>query len=129
MLTQTTVSIVLTSPTNTSSINDAKFNPFIISNKNRAREIHLPNKPSTTLGSNSIDNGGMNSDPYGNFISTQGFSWGLSILEDVPTPKEGVRISDAYNLFDSWATSGGINDEDWYKDLPGHRNTALLDND
>ena len=129
LLTQTTVSIVLTSPTNTSSINDAKFNPFIISNKNRAREIHLPNKPSTTLGSNAIDNGGMNSDPYGNFISTQGFSWGLSILEDVPTPKEGVRISDAYNLFDSWATSGGINDEDWYKDLPGHRNTALLDND
>lgn len=127
LLTQTTISILLTSPTSTDLISTSNFNPFIISNQNRNREIHLPNKPSTSLGTSAIDNGGVNSDPNGNFISSQGFSWALSFLEDIPTPKETVRITDAYNLFNSWAISGGETDEDWYKDLPGHRNSSLLE--
>jgi len=126
LLTQTTISIVLSSPISTDLVSASNFNPFIISDQNRAREIHLANKPSTSLGSSAIDNGGINSDPSGNFISSQGFSWGLSFLEDIPTPKEAVRISDAYNFFIPWAASGGENNKDWYKDLPGLRNLSLL---
>ena len=127
LLTQTTVSIQLSTPISTSLLGESPFNPFIISNQNRGREIHLSNQPSTTLGTSAFENGGLNSDPSGNFISSQGFPWGLSFLEDIPTPKEGVRINNAYNLFNSWATSGGNSDEDWYKDKTGHRNTNLLD--
>jgi LruC domain-containing protein len=127
LLSQITVSIDLSSPISTSSLGESPFNPFIISDQNRAREIHLPSKPLTTLGSSSYENGGVNSDPTGNFISTQGYSWALSFLEDVPTPKESVRISNAYNYFESWATSGGINNVDWYKNTSGNRNSSLLD--
>ncbi len=127
LLTQTTISIEFSTPISTASLGESPFNTFIISDQNRSREIHLPNQSLTSLGSSSYENGGVNSDPTGNFISTQGYSWALSFLEDIPTPKESVRISNAYSYFESWATSGGTTNTDWYKDEPGNRNSSLLD--
>lgn len=127
LINEITISITLSSPISTDVLGESPFNPFIIANQIREREIHLPNKPITSLGASSVDNGGVNSDPGGTFISTDGFSWALSFLEDIPLAKETVRINDAYNHFASWATSGGINMNNWYKDLPGYRNTNMLD--
>jgi LruC domain-containing protein len=42
-------------------------------------------------------------------------------------PKEKISIKEAYNFFNDWATSGGVNYQDWYKDNPGNRNENLLD--
>lgn len=125
---QTLISVVFTSPVSSGNLGSTPYNPFIIVNSDRTREIHLPNKSLTSLGTTAEENGGMNSDPLGNFISAEGYPWALSFLEDIPIPKESVRITDAYNNFVNWATNGGQQSEDWYKDLPGNRNESNLNN-
>ena len=126
LLTEKTISIKLKSPTSLTSLGESPFNPFIISNETRGREIHLPNQPLTSLGASSNNFYGSNYDSDNNYLSDDGFSWGLSILEDIPTPKEAVRITEAYNYFKPWAESKGKNHKNWYKNLNGHRNKDRL---
>ncbi len=127
-LTERTVSIKLTEPINTEVLGAAPFNPFIIINQERQKEVHLPYRNMTSLGVNVGINEGINSDSDGNFISDNGLPWAISIIHDFKVPKENVPIDQAYNFFVSWATSGGITHQDWYKDNPGYRNPDKLDN-
>lgn len=121
-----TVSVVLSNPVQTNNLGASPFNPFIIANSNREYEIHLPNMNKTTHGNSTPDILGTSMDPDGNYISEDGFSWAISVLEDIPVAKENVRIDEAYNYFATWATSGGNNKKNWYKELPGHRNKNKL---
>ncbi|BAO75980.1 LruC domain-containing protein [Winogradskyella sp. PG-2] len=127
-LNERTVSITLTAPVSTSELGVAPFNPFIIINQERHKEVHLPNRDRTNLGTNVSISEGINSDIDGNFISDNGMPWGISIIHDFKVPKENTRIDNAYNFFVAWATSGGATHNDWYKDNPGFRNENLLDN-
>ena len=127
-LNERTVSITLTAPVSTSELGVAPFNPFIIINQERHKEVHLPNRDRTNLGTNVSISEGINSDVDGNFISDNGMPWGISIIHDFKVPKENVRIDNAYNFFVDWATSGGATYTDWYKDNPGFRNENLIDN-
>jgi len=122
ILTETTISIRFTQPISSADLGVAPFNPFIIVNKEREKEIHLPYKNITNLGVQSLDFNGVNKDSDGNFISDNGFPWAISIIHDFKVPKEKVAITEAYNFFSTWAESGGANFSDWYKDNPGHRN-------
>ena len=126
LLSERTISIVLNDPINTNILGAAPFDPFIIANKVRANEIHLPYHSPTSLGNNLLQIDGQNNDENGDYISNNGFPWVLSIIHDFKVPKESVRIYDAYNFFNDWATSGGTSYEDWYKDNPGNRNENLL---
>ncbi len=126
LISERTISIVLNDPTNTNILGAAPFDPFIIANKVRANEIHLPYHSPTSLGNNLLQIDGQNNDENGDYISNNGFPWVLSIIHDFKVPKESVRIYDAYNFFNDWATSGGTSYEDWYKDNPGNRNENLL---
>lgn len=126
-LTERTVSIKLTTPISTEALGAAPFNPFIIINKERHKEVHLPTMPRTSLGTNVSIADGINSDVDGNFISNNGMPWAISIIHDFKVPKEGITIEDGYNFFRSWAMSGGSNHKDWYKDNPGYRNPNYLE--
>jgi len=123
---QTTISIKFTEPVSTEALGVAPFNPFIIANKVRENEIHLPYYNPTSLGNNSIEIEGLNNDPNGNYVSSNGYPWAISIIHDFNVPKEGIKIYDAYNYFNEWAESGGTQALDWYKDNPGNRNSNLL---
>ncbi|WP_339925241.1 LruC domain-containing protein [uncultured Cyclobacterium sp.] len=127
ILNETTVSIKFVEPISTSELGVAPFNPFIIINKEREKEVHLPYRHITSLGDQSNVFPGDNKDLDGNFISENGYPWAISIIHDFKVPKEKVDITTAYNYFSSWAESGGATDEDWYKDNPGNRNEDLLD--
>lgn len=126
-LTERTVSIKLTQPLSTDVLGVAPFNPFIIINQERHKEVHLPNRNRTNLGTNVSITDGINSDIDGNFISDNGLPWGISIIHDFKVPKENVRIDNAYNFFLAWANSGGVTHQDWYKDNPGFRNPNNLE--
>lgn len=128
LMNETTISIVLDTPITTEALGTAPFNPFIIANKVRENEIHLPYRNTTSLGENLAQISGLNNDPNGNYISNNGFPWAISIIHDFKVPKESIRIYDAYNYFNAWATSGGDNYKDWYKDNPGFRNVDKLQN-
>lgn len=125
-LSERTVSIKLTQPVSTDVLGVAPFNPFIIINQERHKEVHLPNRNRTNLGTNVSITDGINSDIDGNFISDNGMPWAISIIHDFKVPKENVRIDNAYNFFVAWATSGGVTHQDWYKDNPGFRNSNNL---
>lgn len=123
---ETTISIEFTQPISTDVLGTAPFNPFIIANMIREKEIHLPYRNPTDLGVNSGSFSGINRDPNGNYISDIGYPWGISIIHDFKPPTEKTKIYDAYNNFTNWATSGGQQFADWYKDNPGNRNPNLL---
>lgn len=127
LLNETTISIKFVTPISTAELGVAPFNPFIIANKVRSKEIHLPYKKVTNLGVSGIEIVGVNKDADGNFISDNGFPWAISIIHDFKVPKEKIDITNAYNFFSTWAESGGATFVDWYKDNPGNRNENLID--
>ena len=128
LINETIISIKFTEPISTELLGVAPFNPFIIVNKNREMEVHLPKAKITTLGKNSFNFNGTNNDPDGDFISKNGLPWAISIIHDFKVPKENVAIVDAYHNFHDWATSGGVVFKDWYKDNPGYRDSDKIKN-
>ncbi|BAO75982.1 LruC domain-containing protein [Winogradskyella sp. PG-2] len=123
---ETFISVKFVKPITTTELGVAPFNPFIIVNKEREKEIHLPYYNTTSLGNRFFDVEGVNNDHSGNYISNSGFPWGISIIHDFKVPKPSVAINEAYNFFNNWAESGGTDLKDWYKGNPGNRNPSLL---
>ncbi|MEE9362203.1 MAG: LruC domain-containing protein [Cellulophaga sp.] len=99
------VSIVFTNPIVTEVLGLAPYNPFIIRNSKRKHEIHLPNKPTTSLAKSNIDVDGVNHDSDGNYKTDSGLPWAINIIHDFKLPTEKTPINKAYNLFNQWATS------------------------
>jgi LruC domain-containing protein len=129
LTTERTIRIKFTQPISTTNLGIAPFNPFIIVNKQRDREIHLPYAQPTSLGDNFFPfTEGPNRDSNGNYISDEGMPWAISFIHDFKVPKEKVNIAQAYNFFILWANSGGANYQDWYKDNPGNRNNDKIQN-
>jgi LruC domain-containing protein len=128
LLAEHTISIKFTQPITTYDLGTAPFNPFIIANKKRKKEIHLPYSKPTSLGENYAQIAGANQDIKGNYISDEGMPWGISFLHDFKVPKEKVNITEAYNFFIQWANSGGTLYSDWYKGNLGIRNLDKIQN-
>ena len=94
-----TISIHITYPANKYSeeqLDIAHFNPFIIVNKERGREVHLPDYAPTSLAKL-------------NYFGT----------------KDDNSI-EAQDRFVDWVLSSGNLYPDWYKDLPGYRNSNKI---
>ena len=124
-----TISIVFENPITTAALGNAPFNPFLIVNMNRLKEVHLPNKPTTYYPTTvSIEEGPTVRDSDGNFKTPEGFPWAMNINGKYKAPKEKVIITEAYNYFANWATSGGTSYPDWYQNKRGYRNNANLKN-
>lgn len=122
-----TISIVFKTPITTASLGTAPFNPFLIVNKDRKKEIHLPLKPTTNYPkTTTIPTGPTVKDSDGNFKTPTGLPWAINISGAYRAPKEKVIITDAYNYFATWATSGGTNKVDWFLDKRGYRNNNKL---
>lgn len=124
----TKVSVKFTTPITTTQLGLAPFNPFLIVDKDRSREIHLPNRLRTSLGANDTSVDGINRDVDGNFQTDTGLPWAINIVHNFKPPKENVPVNRAYNFFNVWASSGGTSYPDWYKDSSGYRNENDLQN-
>jgi LruC domain-containing protein len=95
------------------------FNPFIISNKIRGREIHLPGyAPTQKIDSRYYRTGADNTIPAQNkyFKTTTNLPWAVAFTEQFAYPAENKVISTAYTKFVNWAQSGGTTNTNWYKD-------------
>ncbi|MEM9361992.1 MAG: LruC domain-containing protein [Bacteroidota bacterium] len=120
------IEVKFTTPITTNQLGLAPFNPFLIVDRNRGNEIHLPNRFRTSLGTNDPQAEGVNRDVDGNYQTDSGLPWAINIVHNFKPPKENVPVNQAYNFFNEWATSGGTAFQDWYKDSNGYRNESAL---
>ncbi len=129
-----TLTITIDFEPDTYTINDvaiSSFNPFLIVDKNRAVEVHLPNYPPTDLADQSMfgqwdDASDASTGKY--YVSANNLPWAINIYEKFDWPIEKQDITWVHLKFAEWALSGGLSYPDWYKDLPGYRNSNLIYN-
>lgn len=112
-----------------SSLGSGKFNPYLIADQKRDKEIHLPDRaPSAKMNLNYFgqghDNSNVGSGKY--FKTKNNLPWALNIAVSVPYPQEMVDITSAYLNFIKWATSGGSTNSNWYLDDTGNRVAGKL---
>jgi LruC domain-containing protein len=122
-----TINVKFSNPLDMEVVGSSPFNPFLIVNGNREREVHLPNMLPTSLGDKNFDYDGNNIDGDGDYKNEKGLPWVIAIAHEFKYTKEKVEIVEAYNHFAAWAESGGVVYSDWYKDNIGYRNENKLD--
>lgn len=108
----------------------APFNPFLIVDKERGREVHLAGKKPTSLADPSFfgtwfDDTNPFSGKY--YQSESNLPWGISLPSKFEYPVEKTDITEAYLHFGAWAESGGAQFPDWYsEESSGYRNSSLI---
>ena len=110
-------------------LNIGNFNPFIIVNRVRSHEVHLPYYPPTDLVDMSLfgqweDNSNPGTGRW--YVTDKNHPWAINIYESFAYPIEKQDILTVHLKFAEWAMSGGVQFPDWFKNLPGYRNSSLI---
>jgi len=130
--TKATVVIKFSTPVATAELGVVPFNPFLISDRRRGYEIHLPNNLPTDKANKAVfgtydDNSSTTTGRY--YMNKNNEPWALSFTDAFSYPIEGKSILDTYLHFLEWAKSGGISYPDWYiNTAPGYRNNSNIYN-
>ncbi|WP_354332069.1 LruC domain-containing protein [Pedobacter sp. CG_S7] len=126
--TQVTVAMLFTSPLSDDFTAKAPFNPFMISNLNRKKEVHLVNHKPTTLADLSLlSTGADNSNPNKNryYLTAQNRPFAMDIFGEFLYPIEKKPIYEVYFNFAAWALSGGKVYTNWYSNTKDRNNNAI----
>jgi LruC domain-containing protein len=120
-LTRDTISmnISFTRPLTQAEFGTVPFNPFIIINRTRGREAHLPGYlPTQKIDTRYYKSGADNTTPGQSkyFKTTSNLPWGLAFSENFAYPVEGRAINVVYTKFGAWVQSNGTANTNWYKD-------------
>ncbi len=102
------------------------YNPFIIIDLDRGKEVHLADMTPTDLADeNLLGTGNDDSNPPSNryYKTTRNLPWAINIPKTFDYPKEKASVIDAYLKFGNWAESGGSIYTDWYSNNSGYRNS------
>lgn len=107
----------------------APFNPFMISNLTRGREVHLVNHTPTALADQKLfktdaDHSDASKGRY--YVTEDNHPFAIDFFGSFTYPTEKSGIGDAYSHFFEWASSGGTSFADWYADKTGYRNSGKL---
>lgn len=116
--------VLYTNPVSANTTGTAPYNPFLIVNGERGKEVHLAGQKPTDLVNNSyFDTDADATNPAtGKYYQTKNnLPWALDLPVSFAYPVEQVDILSAYNHFAQWAESGGTNYPDWYMDKSGYR--------
>ncbi len=115
--------VVFTDPVTNSGA--APYNPFIVVDETRGKEIHLPGEAPTALADPLLfGEFADDSDPeIGKYYQTaNNLPWAIDLPVKFDYPVEQVQIINAYNHFQAWGESGGDTYDDWYENTSGYRN-------
>jgi LruC domain-containing protein len=110
-------------PLKDSDLGAPPFNPFLVVNGNRGREVHLIGKPPTAL-MNAAHIG--TGDDVGGFRTRRGLPWALLLPTAWEWPTERTPVDEAHLEFVDWAESGGTSYTDWYLDKGANRKSDLV---
>jgi len=121
--------IDLAQPLSTAALGNPPYNPFIFANATRGREIHLPGYRPTQLADTTFFNKADDATkPSENryYKTIKNLPWALHMPVEFAYPAEGKSIQTTYLKFTEWAESNGAFFPDWYLDIVGYRNTAII---
>lgn len=123
------LSIEFDQPYTSAEIGIPPFNPFLIIDGDRSKEIHLPDHlPTELAGAELFGTQHDNSIPaIGRYYKTEAnLPWAIDIWFDFKYPNEKTQVTSAHLKFADWAQSDGINYMDWYEDEPGYRDDSKI---
>ncbi|MEM8558497.1 MAG: LruC domain-containing protein [Bacteroidota bacterium] len=106
------------------------LNPFLVSNQERGREVHLPNlAPSAGADPAMLGSRQDRSDTNAGFTykNERGLPWALHFADGFVYPTEQTEITTAYTRFQQWAESSGESFADWYTNLGYRVNEHVYD--
>lgn len=123
------VSVHFINPVSSDNLGTVPFNPFIIADSERGHEVHLSGKKPTDLADEAIfgtefDDTTPAEEKY--YQSQGNLPWAIHIPVSFAYPKENISIESAHLKFADWATSGGTEFQDWYKDNSGYRDNTKI---
>ncbi len=124
-----TLHVLYKNPVDVKTTGTAPYNPFMIVNGDRGKEVHLAGQKPTDLADPSIFGtmADATNPATGKYYQTaSNLPWALDLPVSFAYPVETVDILNAYNHFAAWAESGGTQYSDWYKDLTGYRNSSNI---
>ncbi len=107
----------------------APYNPFIVVDGIRGKEIHLAGSAPTDLVDKSKfgtgdDDSNLAAQKY--YMSDTSLPWAINIPVEFAYPAEQQDITKAYLMFNKWAESKGTQYKDWYEDKAGYRDSSKL---
>lgn len=124
------IHVALATPVSLSSIGSAPFNPFIIVNQVRGREIHMIDHAPTTLADASLFGTGADNSQAGAgqwYKTSNNLPWCILLPSTFDYSVEKSAIIDGYLMFGQWAESAGTQYSDWYlPGIPGYRDVNYI---
>ncbi len=121
-----TVNINLTSPVALSAMGLPPYNPFMIINKERSKEVHLiDGKPTDLMDMSMLGTGHDNSIPANGryFVTQNNLPFAIDVSTHFDYPIEKIQVTQAHLKFFPWGESSGSQYYDWYKPISGYRAT------
>lgn len=121
--------VTFTQPIPLAQFGVAPFNPFIMVNKTRGREVHLPNYSPTDLADTSYfgtfdDDTNITDGKY--YKTEDNHPWAINIPTSYAIPEEKAAINNGYLKFIPWIQSDGIEFNDWYVNQSGYRDSSFI---
>ncbi|MCS5491092.1 LruC domain-containing protein [Algoriphagus limi] len=127
---EVSLEIRFNSPKTVAELGNAPYNPFLIVNQNRGREIHLPSYSPTDLADLQYfgisDDASIPGQPSSFYKSKTALPWAIHLPESFDYPKEKQDVRRAHLMFDPWAKSNGYSYMDWFRGQTGYRDEQKL---
>ncbi len=123
------VNVTFKSAIDLSTLGAAPYNPFIVVNKERGKEVHLPGKKPTDLVDmkklgTGIDLTSFSSNRF--YVANQSYPWALHIPVLFEYPIEQKSIDKVFYNFGKWVTSGGTLFPAWYQNTVANADQTLI---
>lgn len=123
------ININLVSPVAMSLLGTPPYNPFIIINGDRTKEVHLIDHEPTDLANASLlgtfgDDSNPSTGRY--YVTSNNLPFAIDISQSFDYPIEKAEITNAFLKFYSWGKSNGTLFKDWYLPLSGYRDTKYI---
>ncbi len=124
-----TVTINLTTPVALATMGLPPYNPFMIIDEDRTREVHLIDNPPTDLANMSLlgtghDNSIPGSGRY--YVTKNNLPFAIDISSTLDYPIEKAQVTQAHLKFLQWGESSGTQYYDWYKPMTGYRDVSRI---
>ena len=121
--------MTLSTPAALSAVGVPPYNPFIIVNMERGKEVHMINKPPTDLANpayfgTASDDSKTGAGRY--YVTKNNLPWVLDLPDNYDYPIEKSEITQSYLKFVPWVEANGQTYYDWFQAKSGYRNLQLI---